>query len=194
MWKFPLSEEDKSWAKATLGQLPRPLVAIHPCTSKAERNWPFECYVELISKVLQQHSVSFVFTGGNNNFELDFCARLTQLAGNNALDLCGQTSPKQLAAILGAADVLIAPDTAAVHLARAMDTPVVGLYAVASPKLSGPYQRDEFIVNRYPDALRKFLGKDVSHVAWNTRVHHPEAMDLITADDVLKQVTRALQR
>lgn len=193
-WHLPISVKDKAWAHNTLTHLPHPLIAIHPCTSKSERNWPFERYAELLSKVQQHTPVSFVFTGGNNDFERDFCARLAQHAGKNAFDLCGCTSPKQLAAVLGEADVLIAPDTAAVHLARAMDTPVIGLYAVASPKLTGPYQRDEFIVDRHPDAVRQFLRKDVDQIAWNTRVHDPAAMSLITADDVLKQLMRVLQR
>ena len=73
-----------------------------------------------------------------------------------------------------------------------MQTPVVGLYAVASPDLSGPYGRQEFIVNRYPEAVKKFLGKDAQSVPWNTRVHHAQAMSLIQVDDVLLQLTRAL--
>ena len=88
-----------------------------------------------------------------------------------------------LAALLSQADVLIAPDTGPVHIARAMNTPVIGLYAVASPALSGPYKAQEFIVNRYPEAVHKFLGKDPEQVPWNTRVHHPGAMALIQTED-----------
>ena len=62
--------------------------------------------------------------------------------------------------MLSLADVLIAPDTGAVHIARAMGTPVVGLYAVASPKLTGPYRQMEYCVDRYPQAVKKYLGKD----------------------------------
>ena len=76
------------------------------------------------------------------------------------------------------------------HLARAMGTPVIGLYAVAPPELSGPYGQMEFVVNRYPDAVRKLLGKDPDRVPWNTRVHHPDAMRLITVEDVLQQLDR----
>ena len=193
-WRFPLSDEDKSWAKESLKPLPRPLIAIHPSSSKSERNWLFERFADLITIARKRWSASFVFTGGNNDFERDVCTRLAQLAGPEALNLCGRTTPKQLAAVLGEADILIAPDTAAVHLARAMDTSVIGLYAVASPKLTGPYLHSEFIVDRYPDALRKFLGKDPEQVGWNTRVHNPAAMQLITVDDVLMQLTRVLSQ
>ena len=75
-----------------------------------------------------------------------------------------------------------------------MGTPVIGLYAVASPELSGPYGRQDYVVNRYPDAVRKFLGKDPDHMAWNTRVHHSGAMQLIEVDAVLLQLERLLER
>jgi heptosyltransferase I len=108
------------------------------------------------------------------------------------LNLCGKTTPKQLAALLSHLEVLIAPDTGAVHIARAMDTPVIGLYAVASPKLTGPYQRMEYCVDRYPQAVRKFLDKDPDPIPWNTRVHHSEAMGLITVGDVMQQLEKLL--
>jgi heptosyltransferase I len=121
------------------------------------------------------------------------CEKLASVAPGRTLNLCGKTTPKQLAALLGQVDVLIAPDTGSVHIARAMDTPVIGLYAVASPKLTGPYQRMEYCVDRYPQAVKKFLGKDVNQLLWNTRVHHADAMSLIEVDDVMQQISRVLE-
>lgn len=191
---LPVSAADIAWAADELRHLPRPLLAIHPCSSKAERNWPAERYAAVIQAARARWQCGFVLTGGNSQHERDICASLRSSAGGSALDLCGRTTPKQLAAVLGAADALIAPDTAAVHLARAMDTPVVGLYAVAPPELSGPYQRLDRVVNRYPDAVRCFLGKDPERLPWNTRVHDAEAMNLITVDDVLLQLARLLEQ
>jgi heptosyltransferase I len=191
---LPLSVDDTAWAQTQIDDLSRPLIAIHPCSSKQERNWPLERMEEVIREALNTWNCSFVFTGGSSLQEREACWQLTAVAGERGLDLCGLTTPKQLTALLGTADVLIAPDTAVVHLARAMNTPVIGLYAVASPILSGPYQQDEFIVNRYPEAVRRFLGKDADHVAWNTRVHHADAMRCIEPADVLQQLSRLLTR
>jgi heptosyltransferase I len=107
--------------------------------------------------------------------------------------LSGKTTPKQLAALLSLVDVLIAPDTGSVHIARAMNTPVIGLYVVASLKLTGPYQRLEYCVDRYPQAVQKFLGKNPDELPWNTRVHHPDAMSLITVDDVMQHLEKVLR-
>jgi heptosyltransferase I len=188
VWDLPIEEADHAWANEQLRHLPSPLITIHPHASKAERNWLPERYAE----VIQKSSGSIVLTGGDSLAERTLCQQLCAIAPDRTLDLCGKTSPKQLAALLGKVNVLVAPDTGAVHIARAMDTPVIGLYAVASPKLTGPYQRMEYCVNRYPQAVRKFLGKDPEQLPWNTRAHHPDAMSLIEVDDVLQQLTRVL--
>lgn len=187
-WNLPIAEIEHAWARGQLKHLPRPLIAIHPCASKQERNWIFERYAAVIQNAASKWHAGFVLTGGNATAEQDFCARLARIAPDHTLNLCGLTTPKQLAAVLARADVLVAPDTGPVHLARAMNTPVVGLYAVASPTLSGPYAAQQYVVNRYPDAVRKFLGKDPGFVPWNTRVHNPNAMALIETADVMRQL------
>lgn len=187
-WGLPLAQNEVDWARDQLQVLPKPLIAIHPHASKAERNWLPQRYAEVLQESVSRWHCGVLLTGGNSPSELALCARLAQLAPGRTLNLCGQTTPKQLAALLGQADILIAPDTGSVHIARAMGTPVLGLYAIASPGLTGPYQQMEYCVDRYPQAVETFLGKDSEHLRWNTRVHHADAMALIEVADVLRQL------
>ncbi len=189
-WDLPLCEADWRWADEKLANLPRPWLAINPSASKAERNWPLERYVEVVTELAKSHGGSVILTGGPAEEEKALAARLHQQLPA-ALDLVGATSPKQLAAVLGRCDALLAPDTGPVHIAVAMGTPVVGLYAVAPPSLSGPYTSQQWVANRYPDAVRQFLHKDAESVPWNTRVHDTGAMRLITAAEVTTKL-RAL--
>jgi len=167
-------------------------LAIHPCASKAERNWPESRLLEIISAT-REMGYGLVFTGGNAPAEIALCARLAASAGSSALNLCGRTTPKQLAAIFSKVGAVLAPDTFAVHLARAVNTRVVGLYAVASSQLSGPYQRTDYCVDRHAEAIETLLGLDPATVPWNTRVHHPKAMELITVADVLAKIKLAME-
>ncbi len=189
---LPVAAEDLAWAQERLSALPRPWLAVHPVASKAERNWLPERYRAVIEHAVAQHHASIVLTGGNAAAEQAICAQLANSAPAATLNLCGKTTPQQLAALLSLVDVLIAPDTGAVHIARSMNTPVIGLYAVASPRLTGPYQALDFCVDAYPQAVQKFLGKSVAQLAWNTRVHHVDAMALISIDAVLAQLEKAL--
>lgn len=191
-WQLPLTHAEHDWAREKLAALPRPLLALHPLSSKSERNWPTPRYAKVIELAVKFFDCGIVITGGTTNDERAICERLAQVAAHRTLNLCGRTTPKRLAAVLAEADVLIAPDTAAVHIARAMDTPVIGLYAVAPARLTGPYRRTEYCVDRYADAVRDFLGKDPARLPWNTRVHHPGAMALIEVEDVMQQLARVL--
>ena len=192
IWNLPLDENDLRWAREQLHTLPKPWIAIHPYASKTERNWLPERYAKTVEYIVTRWQGGILLTGGNIPVEQELCEQLAQHAPGNILNLCGKTTLKQLAALLSLADVLIAPDTGAVHIARAVNTSVIGLYAVATPRLTGPYQQQEYCVDRYPQAVKKFLGRDPEHLPWNTRVHHPDAMSLITVDDVMQQLEKVL--
>ncbi len=192
-WDLQLEQSELDWARGQVQKLPRPLIAVHPHSSKSERNWSAERYADVATNAVERWKCGIVLTGGNSPEEQALCEHISQLVPGHAANLCGKTTPRQLAALLRLADVLIAPDTGSVHIARAVDTPVIGLYAVASPQLTGPYQQMEYCVDRYPQALRKFLNKNPEHIAWNTRVHDPDAMSLIEVADVMQQLDRLLK-
>ena len=107
---------------------------------------------------------------------------------NMAENLVGKSSLKQLAALIAEADLVICPDSGPAHMATAFGTPVLGLYASSNPDRTGPYASRELTVNRYPDAAMKYLGKHVDELRWGQRVRHPEAMNLITVDDVIGKI------
>lgn len=46
------------------------------------------------------------------------------------------------------------------------------------------------MVDRYPDAVRRFLGREPEELRWGARVRHPDAMELITVDDVCVMLGR----
>jgi heptosyltransferase I len=168
-----------------------PYVVVHTGTSKPERCWPAYRYGELAARFALNPGLPVVLTGGNSEQERSAAvAFLTECP--RAIDLTGKTPLNQLRIILKNASVVVTPDTAAVHLARMENVPVVGLYAVARPELSGPYQQLTYTINAYPEAVRRFAHRDPADVDWHFRVHHPEAMTLIEAPAVWQKIERAL--
>jgi heptosyltransferase I len=73
-------------------------------------------------------------------------------------------------------------------MATAFGTPVLGLYATSNPDRTGPFASTDLTANRYPDAALKYLGKPVEKLRWGQRVRHPDAMDLITVEDVSEKI------
>jgi len=184
--ELPISEADKAYVDTLVGN--KPLIAINPRASKEERNWLTERYIALIDAIHQRYDVDVVLTGAPNDKSLTSAIA----ASSHATDLAGKTNLKQLAALFQRATAVVAPDTGPAHIASAMGTPVIGLYAVAPPELSAPYGSKALVVNKYPEACRQFLDKSPEELPWVTRVHHPGAMGLITVDDVMDKLSLAL--
>jgi heptosyltransferase I len=187
-WRLPISAEDFKWAHE---QLPSDRVMVlHPMASKPERNWSIENYSQLIERAHREMNFSIIVTGGPSATEKELTDKILANVSVPVLNLVGKSSLKQLAALLSCANVVVCPDTGPGHMATAMGTPVIGLYAVARPELTGPYFSFDLTVNKYPQAVRQFLHKDISQVDWHQRVHHAKAMSLITVEDVLEKLEK----
>jgi heptosyltransferase I len=187
-WEIPLPDADRAFASQFTSQ-GRPLVLISPCSSQRARNfrnWSVENYAAVIAHLESAHAAHVVLTGGPSDLERQYGEALA--SGSKATNLVGQSSLKQLAALIAAADLLICPDSGPAHMATALGTRVVGLYATSNPERTGPYYSQKFTINRYPDAIRHYLGKNVVDVSWGQRVRDPDAMSLITTDDVIEKI------
>ena len=110
------------------------------------------------------------------------------------MNLIGRTTLKQLLAILDRADLLICPDSGPAHMATAVGTPVIGLYATSNRHRTGPYFSQDLVVDRYPEAVQREFGVPVSQLRWGQRVRDPDAMDLIRVEDVIAKVDQVLRK
>ncbi|MEV0384572.1 glycosyltransferase family 9 protein [Nonomuraea sp. NPDC050643] len=100
-------------------------VVVHPGTSAPARTWPAERHRQTVRELAGDgHQV--VVTGT----ERDLTAFV---AGDVAADLGGVTTFAELAAVIERASVLVAGNTGPAHLAAAVGTPVVSLFAPVVP-------------------------------------------------------------
>lgn len=185
-WDIPVAAAERAFAEQYA--VPRTVV-ISPCSSQRARNyrnWRVERYAAVIDHLVARHAARVVLTGGPSALEAGYGERLAE--GGAAENLVGRTTLKQLAALLAAADLVICPDSGPAHMATALGTAVVGLYATSNPDRTGPYLSRKYTINRYPDAISRYLGKNVADVRWGQRVRHGDAMDLIEVDDVLQAI------
>lgn len=182
-WRLPVSGADRDWAAQRLAPDARWL-AISPCSSHRLRNWSPQRYAAVADHAARK-GWKVVVCGGRSDLERTTADEILARMDLPALDLVGQDTLKQLAALLERADALLAPDSGPVHIANAMDTPVLGLYACTDPTRSGPYGRLDFTVDRYDQAARRFLRRPGRDLRWGKRVEFAGAMDLIEVDEVV---------
>jgi 3-deoxy-D-manno-octulosonic-acid transferase/heptosyltransferase-1 len=113
------------------------LVAINPVAKWETKLWPAAAFAETADRLAEASDVALVFTGGPG----DRCAveEILLQMNQKALNLAGKTSLMSLAALYRRADLVISTDTGPMHLAAAVDTPVVALFGPTAPWRTGPY-------------------------------------------------------
>jgi lipopolysaccharide heptosyltransferase II len=108
-----------------------PWVAMHPGSSAPSRRYPGERFA-LVVRGLADAGVRVVFTGTAD--EQPLIATIQGQAGVPSASLVGRLRTDELAAFLGRAPVLVSNNTGPVHVAAAMGTAVVDLYAQTNPQ------------------------------------------------------------
>ncbi len=191
-WQIPLSEGDHDFARSQLASDRRNLI-ISPCASHTLRNWPAERYAQLADHAIRKHGMQVTLVGSPAPFEAEYCAAIESAMKEKAHNICGKDTLKQLAALMSHADLVVAPDTGPAHIASAVGTDVLGLYAASNPDRSGPYNSLQWCVNRYPEALEKFAGKTVQQARWGAKAEFEGAMELITVEDSIAMLDRWLE-
>ena len=190
-WDIPLPGSALAYAQDVIPDT-QPTLMISPCSSHVLRNWRAEYYAEVADFASSQLGMRVLICGGPSALEKEMgaaiCAQMKQPVSN----LVGKDTLLQLLATLQRATVLISPDSGPAHMATAVGTPIIGLYATANPARSGPYLSREWCVNKYEMAAEKFLHKPASRIAWTTKIEYPGVMDLITPAEVIQKLQQLM--
>jgi lipopolysaccharide heptosyltransferase II len=138
--RYPISNEAAAWADdlhARLDQRAAALVAIHPGTGAALKNWLPECWADVAGTLRTSHGAQLVLTGGPGEG-----ATVEAIAGRldpRPVTLVGATTLDQLAALYARCDLVVGGDSGPLHLAAAVGTPTVRLYGPTDVREFGPW-------------------------------------------------------
>jgi ADP-heptose:LPS heptosyltransferase len=128
---FPLPAGDDGRLRVTRSggglELPGPYVVVHPGASVPARAWAPARSAELVGE-LAARGRRVVVTGSPAERALT-----ARVAGDEGLDLGGATDLAGLAEVLAAAGAVVVGNTGPAHLAAAVGTPVVSLFAPTVP-------------------------------------------------------------
>jgi heptosyltransferase-2 len=124
----------------------RPLLALNPGAEYGPaKRWPIERFLEAARFVQQRNNCFWLILGGKADAEVQRAADILsaeqnfrQDAGSTFLNLTGQTTLRELMALLKCCRVLLTNDTGPMHVAAALGTPVVVPFGSTSPELTGP--------------------------------------------------------
>jgi lipopolysaccharide heptosyltransferase II len=105
---------------------------VHPGATASSRRYPEELWAEVCRALAAEHGIGIVFSG--DAVERPQVERVRALSGDPGPSLAGCLSVAELGALLARARLLLAGNTGPVHLAAAVGTPVVDLYALTNPQ------------------------------------------------------------
>ncbi len=190
-WGMPLPGDARRYAAQIVSDR-RPTLVISPCSSHPRRNWRPEYYAKVADHAVHTHGMRVVLAGGTSSLERLIGEAIQKVAQERLINTIGHDTLHQLLALLERAEVLLTPDSGPAHMATAMGTPVIGLYAATNPERSGPYFSRSWCVNRYEEAAQKFMGRPASELAWTTKIEKPGVMDLIQPPDVTRKLDQLM--
>jgi lipopolysaccharide heptosyltransferase II len=110
----------------------RPWLVVHPGASAPSRRYPPESYADAVRTLAIEDGLQIVFTGTNEESELVDSIRDRMGAGSRSL--AGRLNLPEFAGLLSLAPMLLSNNTGPIHIASAVGTAVVDLYALTNPQ------------------------------------------------------------
>lgn len=165
-------------------EYPEPYAVLAPTSRWASKRWPDERFSQVARTLLDEQLVQRVLIVGAPG-EREQCPACLALAAEHprVTDRVGSTSVAVLLALIARAAMVVANDSAAVHMAAGFARPTVALYGPTDVARVGPYLRqDDVLQHREPgDTLDH---KDDANGSMTAR---------ITVDEVLAKVRSRLR-
>ena len=101
-----------------------PYVILFPGGSAAAKRWPIERYTQLAHQ-LEQQGLRIIILGGKDDRE---AGKMIATALRNGLNVAGETSLTEAAAIVAGAQLMISGDSGLMHVAQLLGVPTVTLF------------------------------------------------------------------
>lgn len=172
---FPVEPSDRETVNDLLGGVDRFAVLL-PGTNWPTKRWPIEYFGDLADQIRSELGLAVVVAGAAD--AVDLAPRIPY-----DLNLAGKTSLPQLVALLERASLVVANDSGPMHIASALNRPLVTMFGPTNPVRTGPFGRMDTVV-RLEIACSPCYSRKCSHTS---------CMKWLTPDKVLEQARRALR-
>jgi heptosyltransferase I len=151
VWDLAITPAERAAQRAFFAGLDRPACAVVLGTSRPDKNWSADGYARVLEAVEREHGMRALLIGGPSRTEREMADAVLARTRATPLDLLGD-DVRRLVWLIDGSALVISPDTGPLHIARALDVPVVGLFGATNPKRTGPYERfQDLIVDGYAE-------------------------------------------
>lgn len=185
MW---LSKDERDYAEKFLKQHDVQeqdiLIGIHPGVWCPARRWPKERFAQTADLLVERLNARVIIFGASD--EIEEVNELSSLMRTKPINTCGKTSLGELAALVEKCKVFVGNNSGPIHIAAAMETPVVDLFSGTDLSQQwGPFGVDNVVIEKHVNC--KPCGREECG-----RANH-DCMELITVDEVVRAVESLLK-
>ena len=153
------------------------LVVLCPGGNWDPKRWKKENFAALADLLIEKLNAKIVISGAKKDMRLS--EEIKKLMKDKPIISCGNTTLKELGALLERANLVVANDTGPMHIAVAMKTNVIALFGPTSPGLTGPYGKGNYRVI--------WKNKECEVPCYDMSCTDNRCMALITAEEVFKE-------
>ncbi len=191
-----VGEQDERWAKDILAKNdlePSRVIGMVPGGGASwgkeavYKRWSAENYSKLADKIIEKFSSAIILMGDPR--EKDLCAQVAKGMRHKAIQLAGQTSIQQLAALCRQCRFVVLNDGGPLHIAVAAGAKTVSIFGPVNENVYGPYPRNGHIVITKTIACRpcyrRFRKAGCDHIS---------CLTLLTVDEVFERIQESHER
>ena len=144
-FSFPIPPEALTRIEALLdyyGVAKARVIAMAPGTNWETKHWRREAFAEVARHFLKK-GLAVCLIGADRDRAA--CAEVAELAPT-AVNLAGETTLSELAALIHRSTICVTNDSGPMHMAVALDRPVVSVFGPTDPVWAGPYRRPDAVL------------------------------------------------
>jgi len=180
-WELGPWPSERAWQRDFFARLDRPAASIVVATSKPQKDWLPERWADVVDILYHDFGLEPVLVGGRSERELAAERVIMERARHKPVSALG-SGLRNLVGILDGSALVLAPDTGPLHIAVALNRPVISLMGYTNPKRTGPYRRfHDLLIDAYGEP-----GEDYPVSMENRQ----DRMPRITVADVVARVER----
>jgi heptosyltransferase I len=180
-WTLGPWPQERAWQAEWIAGFERPVAAIVVATSKPQKDWGPDRWAAVCDTLYTDYGMQPVLVGGQSEREIAAERVITDTAYHKPVSALG-SGLRRLVSILDASALVLAPDTGPLHMAVALNKPVISLMGYTNPKRTGPYRKfHDLLVDAYGEPGESYEP---------TMENRVDRMPQITVADVLERVER----
>jgi heptosyltransferase I len=150
-WDLGPWPAERRWQHDFFARFDRPVASVVVGTSKPEKDWVPERWAAVIDALDRDFGLQSILVGARSDRELAAERAIMRRVRSRPVSALG-SGVRPLVSILDGSALVLSPDTGPLHMAVALQRPVISLIGYTDPRRTGPYGRfQDLIIDAFHD-------------------------------------------